>query len=451
MIITISKWSYFKMLKKTLIASAIAAVSFGSMAANTASQSATAVEYASELFGAGASAVELKETKVRLNVHTASGAIAATNRADLTVTLKNGTFASDVRPGDFTGTDFSINSIVSGGKVGDNTVKVEIETSGQIGTGVTSGLTFAVNKLSAPSLASTATGARVTADLTLESLNSIGANPLPNLGASDADPVEIAKSSNAATFSITGAQTDADGLIDKDDNTKFNTTDGDWNASQITFSVAGPAVLADGTSTATAAELFQGADVSFEGTLNDGDVVKLDDAQMEISGNVASYEVPDAETINNGVVNYKPAGEVNLVPSAYTNKVKVSGKNKTTKDLNAEFVKSTSYAGQNEFATINAVPSAAAADIMNIRLTNKSSKDSQVFFRVKNLDGTTSGTFQLLVVGGNETTVITPAMLEEIAGTFTGRPNIEFSSAEEFEVLAVMRSNGTLTSFDSDQ
>jgi hypothetical protein len=449
MIITISKWSYFKMLKKTLIASAIAAVSFGSMAAApSGSVNGNPVNFASELFGTDAAKVELKSTSVGFAV--SGDSITKDKRADMTVTLKNGTFASDVRPADLVGGEFSVNSIVSGGKAGDNSIVLEITNVNDITSGEVTGA-LNIIALSAPSLADTATGARVTATLTMKAIDGSGDNTLPEISTNNT--VEVAKSSNASAFSITAATVNGEGLIDKEDNSKFSSTDGDWNASQVAFSVtnSGDTIKGANGEPLVVADLFSGADVKFSGPLNDGDIVKFADEAMTVAGSEATTELSNTNTLNGGVVNYAPKGDENLAPSSYTTDIVVSGAAKTTSDLTAQYVASTSYDGQNEFATINAVPSAAAADIMNIRLTNKSSKDSQVFFRVKNLDGTSSGTFQLLVLGGNETTVVTPAMLEEIAGTFTGRPNIEFSSAEEFQALAVMRSNGTLTSFDSDQ
>jgi hypothetical protein len=455
MIITISKWSYFKMLKKTLIASAIAAVSFGSMAADSTFTTTTELKtYAAELFGAGSESLNLEGTTYALSVSNVSG-ISAGNSADLTIILKNGTFGSDVRPGDFDGDHFSVKS-VSGGETGSNTVTAEIEVADSAATTDGSNLktTFKIVKLNSASLASTATDARVTADILLEPRNKEGSTTLPVIEAASAAPLEIASSVENVSVKYITASTalNGKGLIDKDDNTKFSSTDGDWEAAVLKFEVDGSGTAGkqpDGSSPADAAYLFNGAEVSFAGPFNSDDKVEFNNDAMTIAGNKATIEVTDATTINDGKITYTPAGNENLAPSAYDVSYAVSGKLKTTQNVTADLVASTSYDGQNNFATINAVPGATAADIMNIRLTNKSSKDSQVFFRIKNIDGTSSGTFQLLTLGGNETVVVTPAMLEEIGGAFTGRPNIEFSSAEKFQALAVMRSNGTLTSFDT--
>jgi hypothetical protein len=422
------------MLKKTLIASAIAAVSFGSVA-STVTASGSNVQFATEIFGSNAAELNLETTKAVLVFKSEVGTGA---KGKLTFTINGGTFGSDVLVSQFSSDNqnVTIDSISSGGRAGDSSVEVDVTTTGLVAVDNT--VTLNVSTLRAPALA--ASGSDVKLVVGSKSVN----NPSEGgafVTATSTNAAAVAKSLDYLALTHVKDETDGNGLIDSDDNTKL--TAGTFVAAKTTINESGVTLKkADGSDVVSSD--FVTTKVTAVGPFNEGDKVSFDSRDLTVNGNIATDSVPYAAGADKATV-YTPKGEEMLAPSSYSTTVAIQPKTTTWRTVSKIVVSATNFNGQDKLAAVNAVPNSASSDVMNLNVSNTSGKTLNLFVQTVDAEGNRSGTIQLDPLEAGQTARYTSADLEEIVGAWEGRVRVEFTGSDEFEVTALMRSNGTLT------
>jgi hypothetical protein len=426
------------MLKKTLIASAIAAVSFGSLAA--------APKVATEVFGAKPGDVVISSgLAASMEFGPADGTVGTGAVGKVTYTLTNGTFASNVLISDLTptgGLDVSIDTYENG-KIGDSSVTFQVTTNAAI---IASGtLDLNIEQIKAPALAQT--GKHVVATVTSVPVNNVTGGAIPAKTATNS-VVESLDFLKLTTSVATGNN----GEISADDNTKF--VDGTFKIADLTVATdGGPNLIVYNDGNPVELSDFNGKSVSITGAFNEGDVVKFGPQELTVDADAgtATGTITGDLTEGSDLVVYTPKGDENLTPTAFETVFSATPSVSSWETKTATQKSETTFNGQEFEAKVYAVPDSSKSDIANIRVSNTAGSMNKMFVQVIAENGTMSTTVQLDPLAVNETVRFQAKDIEDLTGfEWDGRATLVFSGQKEFSVTTMLRtSNGSLTNASS--
>ncbi len=448
------------MFKKNLLASAVAVAAFASFGANAAlTQTATKVKYATELFGSGSSAVELKGT---------STAIVTTNAdvdasvGEFTFTLTNGTFGDTVILGDLVfadngaGAGTATTKLLSGGAIGDSAVTFEV-TAGAGGGKWTStdALTLTVNNIKGANSLSDDT--KKVEIVTTIKVTASGTTTFP--GTITVTSKDLAESgAGLTTFKVDdGAVTGSNNEIDID---KRETLKNGYAVLADAGVVLAGAGVNDNEGNTFAFNAKDKLNFKVVGAYNAGDKVCLaadatklcaaaGDTAFAIAGGTASLtEAADPATSNGKSVVYVPAGTLALAPATFNTTLDVTWNTATNVAKSDTATLATTFSGINTGAKAMVVTPKGSADETYIRVTNESGAETTVFAQMYAQDGTDLGFKELAKIAAKATTVYSSADLEAVFGAWTGRSNLTFSTSAataNVKVVSLIRASNVLT------
>jgi hypothetical protein len=425
------------MLKKTLIASAIAAVSFGSMAGP---------KVATEVFGSNPGDVVISSGLTGKLEFLGFADIGTGAIGDVTFKLDNGTFASNVLVSDLsatgTGADVTVDSVTDG-KIGDSTVTFRVTTKAAISSTGDNMLNFDIKQIKAPALATS--GKEVIATASTSPINAVTGGSFP---AKSGTTTSIVESLSFVTLTSTVA-TGTNGQISSEDNTKL--VDGTFKPANFDVSTASGVV--DNSGNAVTSANFNQQKVTVTGAFNEGDVIKYGDTELtiDVAAGTATATINKELVVGNTDIVYTPKGDENLSPAAFNSTLEVVPSDKDWTTAVKEQQSFTTYDGQDYTAVVYAVPDSDKSDVASIRVSNTSGKVNTLFVQVVDENGTKSATVQLDPLAANETVRFMAKDIEEATGyKWDGRASVVFSAKEDFTVVNMLRtSNGSLTNGSS--
>lgn len=482
----------FKMFRKNLAAAGASAVLLAVVATPYAAdlqlnQTTTSVTYATEIFGADSATTNLAASGMNVTLTVVEGTgVSAGGQGRITFDLSGGAdFGATVEPNHFqyvpNNRTVSVSTQrVSGGAVGENQVVFSV-TVGPGSNSIEAGdrFVFTVPSIrNARVLARAGEQIRVTAATNLV-INVSGDNFQTGTSGVIHNQTVVATSADGIRFAI---NSDAEGLDDGRialGNRTVITSDARGQTSNnVDTSGNGVAntrglVLArvqlretnnDEGEQATPAgtDLVIGAQdqviFTVTGRFNTGDTVFLDDGDNEretselftIEGGQAIGTITANQVTNNGVIYYVPGGQVDLLPSTFavSGQYRFGADNYRTVTAAQMRPTQTTFTGLSEDGWALAIPnSAAATEIVNVRVTNEGSNPVTVFAQGYAENGDDLGFVELGQLTANQTNVFRTSHFEtafcsgDTTTCWEGRARFDFWSSGNISVQGFQRGN----------
>lgn len=473
------------MMKKTLLAAALAVASSSSFAAFTVDVDGGVV-FASERFGSNAVVADIAAAGTEVNLEVTGTAIASGQQGTVTFTLSQGVFSAGDLPvvadlatsdcaGGAAGSGSEITGtpavITAGGADGDNSVTYGI-TFGTADLAVGECLTWAVPAVDGLSALGTA-GTEVTVTAASAAVGTVDPfNPVPTgtatVASGDTNVVTESAKALSVTFTASAA---AEADIQLADRTLFEDGTGTADDAQAILGTVinvndGTSVDADGATAADYAaadaitvvvtgEDLSGIDTAYidvdgSGTLNAGDY------EAALSGNTLTFVVTDATDVGaavNVVVVADGTNDIGVGDFSATYSVDMDAATDVDfSGASAADLVATTYSGLLSHGLALVVTNDTSADPTFIRVTNTTNEEQSFFAQMTTQAGVVSDLVELTALAAKETRVITSAQIVAAFGTFSGRSNIEFSStagsADDVIILNLVRTNNVLTNMN---